>query len=475
MKNVIINILSCMIFLVIQGNTFGQDLWIKRYGGSSVDCPNSICSTEDGGTVVTGSFGSNDGDFKRLNKGQSDVFVIKFDSSGEIVWKKCFGGSKSDFGHDITTTFDGGFLVTGSFESNDGDFRLLNKGKSDIFLIKLTSSGELEWKKTIGGSGWDNGHSVISTHNKGYLLLGYHMSVDNGREDKRLKYSLTKLDSNGHYEWEKEYDTTIDDYPNSQLSQSLDNNFYISLNQISYLSGGRTIPIINILKIDTLGNTIWSKEFRDREVPMYSGGRTVEVSSITNTLDSGCIFTGYFCNDSVDFVGLCKGVNFIYKPHLYSHPLHSPEELKWFQTELEPTKDVFVIKLDKDGNEQWKKCYGGSGVSEIGRSIIKSGNDGYLVTGEFTGSKHKNDFQDLSIKNGDIFVMKLDFNGNILWKKGYGGVHDDDEPIIIETKNGYVLSCTYGVWDPMSSYDNELFNLSTFLLVKMNNQGESIR
>ena len=133
-------IIGVLLFTV---DGLGQNTWVKTYGGSGDNRGYSIVSTSDGGCILTGETLSNDGDFSGMNKGGRDIFVIKLNSSGDILWKKTFGGSSDDFGKSITTTSDGGFVLTGGTSSNDGDFSGMNKGASDIFVMKLDSNGNL--------------------------------------------------------------------------------------------------------------------------------------------------------------------------------------------------------------------------------------------------------------------------------------------------------------------------------------------
>ena len=156
---------SCSVLL-------SQETWKKTYGGTFHEMGQSITTTPDGGLVLTGYTSSNDGDFGGMNKGDYDIFIIKLDAQGNVLWKKTYGGSKYDYGQSITTTSDGGSVLTGTTFSNDGDFNGMNKGDADIFVIKLDTNGEIQWKKTYGGSGNDYGYSIITTPDSGLVLTG---------------------------------------------------------------------------------------------------------------------------------------------------------------------------------------------------------------------------------------------------------------------------------------------------------------
>jgi hypothetical protein len=150
----------------------GDIQWNKTFGGSGSENGRSIQQTTDGGYVLTGVTRSNDGDFSGINKGGQDIFVMKLSSNGDIQWNKTFGGSGSENGYSIQQTSDGGYVLTGDTGSNDGDFSGMNKGGRDIFVMKLSSNGDIQWNKTFGGSAFENGYSIQQTSDGGYVLTG---------------------------------------------------------------------------------------------------------------------------------------------------------------------------------------------------------------------------------------------------------------------------------------------------------------
>jgi hypothetical protein len=118
--------------------------WRKSFGESRNDWGLSITPTPDGGFVLTGRTGPNDGDVKRMNMINEDIIIVKMNSRGDIEWKKSIGGSDSEFGESIVTTRDGGYVLTGRTKSNDGEFNKMNKGGDDIFVIKVDKNGNLQ-------------------------------------------------------------------------------------------------------------------------------------------------------------------------------------------------------------------------------------------------------------------------------------------------------------------------------------------
>ena len=161
---------------VVKLNSSGDIIWKKCLGGTDHDFAYSIQQTSDGGFIVAGLTGSNDGDVSG-NHGGSDAWVVKLNSSGNILWQKCLGGTDGDYANSIQQTSDGGFIVAGETESNDGDVSG-NHGGFDSWVVKLNSSGNIEWQKCLGGTGWDWENSIQQTSDGGFIVAGYTNSND---------------------------------------------------------------------------------------------------------------------------------------------------------------------------------------------------------------------------------------------------------------------------------------------------------
>ena len=154
-------------------------VWQKCLGGSSTDYALSIRQTTDGGSIVAGSSFSNDGDVSG-NHGYDDYWVVKLNSVGEIVWQKSLGGSYHDYAYSIRQTTDGGFIIAGWSESNDGDVSG-HHGSTDYYdywVVKLNSAGEIEWQKCLGGSDGDVAWSIHQTSDGGFIVAGHSNSND---------------------------------------------------------------------------------------------------------------------------------------------------------------------------------------------------------------------------------------------------------------------------------------------------------
>jgi len=152
---------------IVKLNSNGLILWQKALGGSGWDDIWSAQQTSDNGYILAGRSSSTDGDVTE-NRGQFDFWIIKLNEAGQIQWQKSLGGSKSDMAKSIKQTSDGGYIVAGETASNDGDVSGL-QGNVDFWVVKLSSLGEMEWQKTLGGAGAGQTHQI----SRGCEYVGY--------------------------------------------------------------------------------------------------------------------------------------------------------------------------------------------------------------------------------------------------------------------------------------------------------------
>ena len=159
----------------------------STYGGGGNDYGRSIQQTEDGGYIVAG-------DTNSFGVGNSDAWILKLNSSGGVEWQKTYGGDNYDYGKSIQQTEDGGYIVAGDTSS-------FGAGNSDAWILKLNSTGEVEWQKTYGGGGNDSGLSIQQTKDGGYVVAGITYSFGASNSDAWI----LKLNSSGGVEWQKTY------------------------------------------------------------------------------------------------------------------------------------------------------------------------------------------------------------------------------------------------------------------------------
>ena len=191
---------------VVKINALGVIQWQKCYGGASGD--EFVCGTQtnNGSYAVSGRTSSVDGDVSG-NHGSGDIWVVKLSTSGTIEWQKCYGGSAGEAPNALIATTDGGYIFTGETRSSDGDIRLnhINEMR-DAWVVKLSMNGAIEWQRCLGGTKDDVGLSIIQTYDGKYLLAGYTRSIDGdvlSNEGTSLNGWLVKLSAQGNIDWQK--------------------------------------------------------------------------------------------------------------------------------------------------------------------------------------------------------------------------------------------------------------------------------
>ena len=243
---------------LIKTDDNGSELWTKTYGGTTDDCGKSVQETMDGGYIITGW---------TLSIGTSyDVYLIKTDENGEIIWTKTYGGNYWDIGNSVQQTIDGGYIITGYTDQIDYD-------NGDVYLVKTDNNGDTIWTKTFGGQLKDEGYSVQQTFDGGYIITG----VTEHSNTKHNVYFI-KTDENGETIWTK---TFIDEYDSYGYSvQQTTDGGYIITGEISNSTGFD----VYLIKMDNDGNTLWTNSY---------GRYHIDIGySIKQTTDGGYIITG---------------------------------------------------------------------------------------------------------------------------------------------------------------------------------------
>ena len=188
---------------IVKLNATGTIQWQKCLGGSGNDYIHLTLPTSDGGYILSGTTTSNDGDVSG-NHGGSDIWIVKLNATGTILWQKCFGGRGGEYEGSILPTSDGGFIFSVATPSNDGDVSG-NHGGQDAWVVKLNATGTILWQKCLGGSGVDDLHSMLQTSDGGYILSGTTSSNDgdfsgnHGGQDAWV----VKINASGNIQWKK--------------------------------------------------------------------------------------------------------------------------------------------------------------------------------------------------------------------------------------------------------------------------------
>jgi hypothetical protein len=246
-------------------NPMSTTSFAKTYGGTGWDVAFSVQQTSDGGYIMAGytdSFGA----------GGADIFLIKTDANGNIIWAKTYGGTNDDTASSVQQTSDGGYIVAGITYS-------LGAGGGDIILIKTDANGNIQWAKTYGGTRWDYASSVQQTSDGGYIVSGGTYSFGAGWDDDIF---LIKTDANGNIQWAKTYRGASGDGAMS-VQQTSDGGYIVANYTLSFGAGWDAD--IFLIKTDANGNIIWAKTYRGTvwDIPF----------SVQQTSDGGYIVAGF--------------------------------------------------------------------------------------------------------------------------------------------------------------------------------------
>jgi len=186
--------------------------WRGYYGGTNNDRSHAVVRSDDGGFVMSGFTESSDFDINN-SRGSYDFWVVKIDKVGNLVWEKSFGGTGIERAQDIAKTTDGGFVITGNTFSTDVDISK-NNGESDIWLIKIDALGNLVWESTFGGSQFEDARSVSPSKDGGFIIAGNTKSTDKDANANAGENDiwLIKTDANGNMTWQKSFGGTDREY-----------------------------------------------------------------------------------------------------------------------------------------------------------------------------------------------------------------------------------------------------------------------
>ncbi len=327
--------------LVIKTDDTGDTVWTKTFGGA-IDNEYGFCAqaTSDGGYIISGVASS----FADV---AGDIYLIKLNTDGDTLWTKTYGGIGYEWGASIQHTTDDGYIICGQTPA-------FGAGGFDAYLVKLNASGEITWTKTYGGSGQEIGLTVQQTADGGFLLSGLMDTYGAGADD----FYLVKTDALGTVAWTKTYGES--GMESSAVALQTNDGGYI-IGGTSENTLGPLGPNMCLIKTTALGDTLWSK--------LYGGSLIDECYDVIQTSDGGYMMCG-----------------------------------KSFSFSAAGDYDVYIVKVNGEGDTQWSKTYGESGggaANDIGYSIQQTADGGYIISGESVLGA--------GIKNA--YLIKTDANG----------------------------------------------------------------
>jgi gliding motility-associated-like protein len=272
----------------------GDLLWQKCLGGTGIDSAGSIDITSSGGFIISGNTTSNDGDVTGNHGGGGDVWIVELNSTGNIIWQKCYGGSAKEGIGFIKTVPGGGYILTAPTQSVNGDVTPNNP--ADTWLVRLDATGNILWQKCYGGSFPETPGNVIPV-NDGFVVGGTTGSGDwsinnHGGTDGWI----FKTDLSGNLIWQHAYGGNDNDRV-IEIIQDADGGFLMAGGSYLLTAGCNNNGEEDfwILKTDNAGLLQWQKNF---------GGTKIDYAAGIVQAPGGSLYvTGYELSDDRDVVG----------------------------------------------------------------------------------------------------------------------------------------------------------------------------
>lgn len=395
-------------------------VWQKIYGGYEYEHFRKIVSTHDGGFLLCGnSFSGANGNKTTPNFEPSlstpDIWIVKINSLGIILWQKSYGGIHYDNVEDVKQTKDNGFIIGGwSGSGISGNKTEPHFGGYDYWVIKIDSLGNIEWQNTIGGYGFDQLSSIIQTTDGGYFVGGYSESSIGGdktesRYGNSIDYWVLKLDAIGNIMWQK----TIGGYGTDfllSICATNDNGYILAGWSDSPIGGDKIDPCSGnadywIIKINDLGNILWQKTFGGDK---YDECNQVSITNQDNIFISGRSLSGITGNKTIN---------------------------NWDSSLT--TDDYWSLLLDRNGLIIWQQVFGG--VSRDGSTNSKALSNNQFIIGGGSQSGISGNKTDSLRGIQDYCYVILDINGSIIEQKTIGGSDQDLLMDIDTTINGQFI------------------------------------
>lgn len=420
---------------VVEVNFEGVVDWIKSYGGSGEDTAQSVIRTYDGGYAVLGFSNSTDGDLVEKTTNVNDYWLLKLDANGDLSWSRTYGGSKDDRGQSVVQTADGGFAIVGYAMSDDGDGSN-NEGFHDNWILRLDSTGNILWEKSFGFSGHDHSYDVVETKDGSFFFAGFLDVTSSGGAGNSGKGGYltrhgvgefwgTKLDADGNLQWRRYFGGTNNDRSFGVLEAN-DGGFVMT-----GASESDDFDIKNpkgsydfwVVKVSANGDLLWEKSF---------GGTGIDKAyDLVKTNDNAYVIAGNTFSTDTDIsknngesdvwlIKISDSGDLIWEKTFGGTAFDAARGLKITHdggfviagnsksfdgdsTENSGENDLWLLKTDASGNLEYQKTLGGSDL-DYGFDALENPDGSLILVGE-TASQ---DFPDLSSKGmTDLVIVKI--------------------------------------------------------------------
>jgi len=354
--------------------------WVKVYGGTRLDYAVSAVQTVDGGYAVLAMTESNDHDVSGNHGYAGDYWLIRLDSTGSLLWQKCYGSPYDEQAASIALAPDGGFIFFGASNGAGGDVPMHYSGSEfdyDWFVVKTDDTGHIQWTKTIGGLHDEQPFGSIFYADNGYYLVSSSNSFDHDCHDTAWcagngqwtgsNYYIFKLDTSGNILWDSSYGGESSDLAYAAIWDQRDSSIIVNGYTHSHnymISGNHGDDDISVFKVNKDGVFRWQKCLGS---PLEEWGKGIAATPY-----------GYLASGEIRGVG--QGVNWIFA-------------------------------LDTVGGIITNHQFAGDSIEEISASIDKFKN-GYATIGSTSSTAGFSEGTNLGIKTGamtNVYVSYLDF------------------------------------------------------------------
>ena len=442
------NTLMSLVILSITVFAFAQApewQWATQAGGTASDYARSITLDDAENSYITGYFsGTATFDSTSLTSiGENDIFVAKLDTNGNWQWATQAGGLSYDYSYSINLDDAGNSYITGSFweTATFGSHTLTSSYDRNIFVAKLDAGGNWQWAIQAGGSGSDKAYSLSSDESGNSYILGRFQDTatfgstsltSSGPDD----IFVAKLDTNGNWLWATQAGGTSGNFPHSISLDEAGNSYITGVFEIAANFGSTSLTSnykdTFVAKLSANGNWQWATQVVGDG---FDSGYSITLDEADNSYITGVFHdTATFGSTSLTSIG-------------------------W--------SDIYVAKLDSYGNWQWATQAGGdvgSHTNEIGFSIKLDEAGNSYITGQFSETAAFGSTYLTSSGQDEIFVAKLDTNGNWQWATQAGGTASDYARSIVlgEAGNYYIAgffpgTATFGSSSLTSDDDFDIF------------------
>lgn len=385
--------------------------WAKCFGGNAQDEGTQVLQTGDGGYLVGGRSNSTTGGNITIPH-SNDIVLLKLDSSGAIEWQQTYGGSWGEWLTDLKSTPDGGYVLAANTGSSDGDITA-NHGGMDFWVVKLDALGNIQWEKTYGGSNTDEAESIALTSDGGYIVCGQTLSnngdVTGFHGPVAHDAWVIKIDAMGNLMWNKSLGGSSNDH----------GRCIVQLNDGGYLLAGNTNSLDGQVS-QHIGMSVCAMDYW-----------IVQLNPVGEILWDRCIAASVGSSDlggsyAEDLIQTSDG-GFLLSGYGDANYGYNPEQLmNGFQ----------IVKLTATGAVTWQKKFGGFENDQPHKAIETS--DGNFVIAGFTRSSNGyiTTHHGGALSNDDFWIVKINPAGTILWQQCYGGTGSEQARDILQTTDG---------------------------------------